>query len=51
LIYLDTSVALHLASIEYLRGQLLDVRLATYDERMAEAAQRMEIPLAAIDLA
>jgi predicted nucleic acid-binding protein len=41
--------ALHLASIEYLRAQRLEVRLATYDERMAEAARRMEIQLAAID--
>lgn len=37
--------ALHLASLEHLRGQRLEVRLATYDERMAGAARRMHVPL------
>jgi predicted nucleic acid-binding protein len=37
--------ALHLASIEYLRGQRLEVELATYDQRMATAARRLRIPL------
>jgi predicted nucleic acid-binding protein len=37
--------ALHLASIEFLRGHRLDVRLATYDGRMAAVAQAMTIPL------
>ncbi len=36
--------ALHLASVEYLRAQRLDVRLATYDERMAAVARRLNIP-------
>jgi predicted nucleic acid-binding protein len=35
--------ALHLASIEYLRAQRLEVQLATYDERMATAARRLGI--------
>lgn len=37
--------ALHLASIEYLRGQRQDVALASYDARMADAARRLGIPL------
>ena len=37
--------ALHLASIEYLRAQRLEIELATYDERMASAARRLRIPL------
>ncbi|MBM4396082.1 MAG: PIN domain-containing protein [Deltaproteobacteria bacterium] len=37
--------ALHLASIDFLRGQGQDIRLATYDERMTAAARRMRIPL------
>lgn len=37
--------ALHLASIEFLRSRRVEVRLATYDARMREAAQRMNIPL------
>jgi len=55
LIYLDTSVALahligedrllHLASVEFLRGQNQAVRLASYDRRMLETADRMAIPL------
>lgn len=40
--------ALHLASIEFLRGRRLDVRLATYDRRMSAAAQAMAIPLVAL---
>lgn len=35
--------ALHLASLEYLRAQRLDVNLATYDERMATAAEKLGI--------
>jgi predicted nucleic acid-binding protein len=38
--------ALHLASIEFLRGRRLDLRLATYDRRMAAIAQAMALPLA-----
>jgi predicted nucleic acid-binding protein len=37
--------ALHLASLDYLRAQRLRVTLATYDERMAEVARQMSIPL------
>jgi predicted nucleic acid-binding protein len=37
--------ALHLASIEFLCGHGQDVRLATYDERMADAARRLSIAL------
>jgi uncharacterized protein len=37
--------AVHLASFEFLRGRLADLRLATYDERMSSAARRMGIPL------
>jgi hypothetical protein len=37
--------ALHLASIEFLRGRRLDLRLATYDRRMAAIAQAMALPL------
>ena len=40
--------ALHLASIEFLRGRRLDVRLATYDRRMISTATAMAIPLIAL---
>lgn len=40
--------ALHLASIEFLRGQGQKLRLASYDERLTTAARRMGIPLAAL---
>ncbi len=40
--------ALHLASLEYLRSQRLEVELATYDERMAAAARRLGAPLFAL---
>jgi predicted nucleic acid-binding protein len=36
--------ALHLASIEFLRAHRQDVRLATYDKRLAGAARRLGIP-------
>ena len=42
---LRTLDALHLASIEYLRGQAQTVALATYDRRMTDAARAMGIPL------
>jgi hypothetical protein len=42
---LRTLGAVHLASIEFLRGRRMDVRLATYDQRMSAAAQAMAIPL------
>ena len=37
--------ALHLASIEFLRSQRQDVKLATYDSRFAAAAKRLHIQL------
>ena len=37
--------ALHLASIEFLRGQGQAVRLATYDQRMRKASRALSIPL------
>jgi hypothetical protein len=37
--------ALHLASVEFLRDQSVDVRLATYDRRMLGAARKLRIPL------
>jgi hypothetical protein len=42
---LRTLDALHLASIEFLRGCRLQPRLASYDERMQGAAQAMAIDL------
>lgn len=38
--------ALHLSAIEYLRGQRQSVALATYDRRLAAAAEKLDIPLA-----
>ena len=38
--------ALHLSAIEYLRGQRQQVTLATYDTRLATAAEALDIPLA-----
>jgi hypothetical protein len=40
-----TLEALHLATLEFLRGQSIKVELATYDARMRDAAKRMKIPL------
>ncbi len=37
--------ALHLASVEFLRAQGIEVGLATYDERMLAAARRMNLPV------
>lgn len=37
--------ALHLASLEFLRGRGQAVELATYDDRMAGAARALGIPL------
>ncbi len=42
---LRTLDALHVASIEHLRGQSQTVALATYDRRMTDAARAMGIPL------
>ena len=38
--------ALHLSAIEYLRSQRQQVMLATYDIRLARAAEALDIPLA-----
>jgi predicted nucleic acid-binding protein len=40
---LRTLDALHLASLDYLRAQNLDVRLASYDERMIAAAKKLRL--------
>jgi predicted nucleic acid-binding protein len=37
--------ALHLASVEYLRSQRLEARVATYDERLRRAAAELSLPL------
>lgn len=37
--------ALHLASLEFLRGRRLDVRLATYDAKMASVARKLAVPM------
>lgn len=40
--------ALHLASIEFLRGIGQRPRLATYDHRLSEAAKALDIPLISV---
>jgi predicted nucleic acid-binding protein len=40
--------ALHLASIEFLRAQRQDVKLATYDKRMAAAARKLGIVVVSV---
>jgi predicted nucleic acid-binding protein len=40
--------ALHLASVEFLRGRGVAVELATYDERLTAGARSIEIPLVAV---
>jgi predicted nucleic acid-binding protein len=42
---LRTLDALHLASLEFLRGRRIPVALATFDARMSTAARRLRIPL------
>ena len=37
--------ALHLASLDYLRGQAQVVELASYDRRMIAAARAMNVPV------
>jgi predicted nucleic acid-binding protein len=44
-VYVRTLDALHLASIEFLRGQGRTIELATYDKRMLAAADAMRIPV------
>jgi len=41
--------ALHLASAEFLRTQGAAVRLASYDERLLEAARAIELPIQPLD--
>ncbi len=45
---LRTLDALHVASLEFLRGHGLTIELASYDERMLAAAQALRIPLFAL---
>ena len=40
--------ALHLASIEFLRGRGQAIELASYDERLTRAARRLGIPIAVL---
>jgi predicted nucleic acid-binding protein len=40
--------ALHLASVEFLRGRGVAVELATYDERLTAGARSIGIPIAAV---
>ncbi len=40
--------ALHLASIEFLRSRGQKVELASYDDRLIDAARRLGIPIAAL---
>lgn len=41
--------ALHLASFHFLREQMQDVALASYDQRMLSAARRLEFPTHPLD--
>jgi predicted nucleic acid-binding protein len=47
-IALRTLDALHVASLEFLRGHGLTIELASYDERMLAAARALRIPLFAL---
>ena len=40
--------ALHLATVDYIRAGRQEVSLATYDRRLAAAAQALGVPLAAL---
>jgi hypothetical protein len=37
--------ALHLASAEFLRSQRQSIELASYDDRMLQAARRLNLPI------
>jgi hypothetical protein len=39
---------MHLATLDFLRGQGQRVQLATYDRRMADVARRWRVPLVAL---
>lgn len=41
--------ALHLASLQFLRDQGQDVALASYDQRMIDAARRLRVPIYALE--
>jgi predicted nucleic acid-binding protein len=41
--------ALHLASLQFLRDQGQAVELATYDQRMIDAARRLRVPIYALE--
>jgi predicted nucleic acid-binding protein len=45
---LRTLDTLHLASIEFLRSRGQTIELATYDERLAEAARALQVPSRAL---
>jgi predicted nucleic acid-binding protein len=47
-IALRTLDALHVASLEFLRGHGLTIALASYDERMLAVARALRIPLFAL---
>ena len=47
-VHLRTLDALHLASVEFLRVHGQDVKLASYDERVIDAARQLSIPLFAL---
>jgi predicted nucleic acid-binding protein len=44
-VQLRTLDALHIGSVEFLRGQGVALELATFDERMRAAAIKLKIPL------
>ena len=37
--------ALHLASVEFLRSQRVEISLASYDQRLLDAATRLGVPI------
>ena len=41
--------ALHLASLQFLRDQGQDVELASYDQRLIDAARRLRVPIYALE--
>ena len=45
---LRTLDALHMASVEFLRGRGLTIELASYDDRMLDAARTLRIPVFAL---
>jgi hypothetical protein len=40
---------LHLASIDFLRAQRVEIKLATFDGRMSDAARRLDVDLASLE--